>query len=134
MINFKTYNTRQPNSGPLGLEYYTEQEIRAISRINNSFVVFGGLGIGITPDGYWLIDDCRDKPALHLAPLPLMRLETETLYKLRLWFTHPQEVFAFTERFKGRTITWKEYYSGKVKGILLLYSNYSYNLVKTQKP
>ena len=134
MINFKSYNVRKPNSGSLGLEYYTEQEIMTLREINNPYIVFGGYGVGIAPDGeFWLIDDSRDELTFRHAPL--MRPETgEGLYRAKLWFTDPQEAFAFTERFKGRTITWEEYYNCLEEKIILLCSDYSYNLVKTQKP
>ena len=133
MINFKSYPTGQPNSGSLGLEYYTEQEIKDLRRANYYYIVFGGFGLGMARDGtYWLIDDSRDELALYHAPLT--RPETGGLYKMKLWFTDPQEAFAFTERFKGKTITWEEYHNGKVEGMIPLYSDYSYNLVKTQKP
>jgi hypothetical protein len=135
MINFKNYNTRQLNSESLGLKYYTEQEIKTLLRISNSYAVFGGFGLGITLDGrLWLINDSRDSLAFRYTLLRKLKLETGELYKRELWFTSPQEASSFTNRFEGRIITWEEYNKRKIEGLVLLYSEYSYDLVKTQEP
>lgn len=133
MIDFKSY---KKDSGFLGLTFCSDIEIEKYledyKKSNLPFFGFGGYSlIQDLAGNYWLIDDNRDKPYTKCEFLNT--LPKKGLYPIKIWFSTQVVSQVFTSRFKGKIMTWEEYHK-KESGLMTVFSEYSYRLVRTLNP